>query len=224
MTSWVDAAWVSWGTLLFLGAFHGLNPGMGWLFEVALGMQENRAAAVWRALLPLAVGHAGAVALAILAGILAGIAIPTDVLRWPIAGVLILLGVRRLLRHRHPRWGGMRIGAGGLTIWSFLVATAHGAGLMVLPVWLGMSSAASAAMPSTAITGHAHMHAPAAADLTSGLLVTAVHGASYLFVTALIAWVVFTKVGVGLLRTTWINLDAVWAIALLVSGGLILVL
>jgi hypothetical protein len=95
---------------------------------------------------------------------------------------------------------------------------------MVLPVWLGMSSAASAAMPNAAMTGHAHMHAPAAADLTSGLLVTAVHGASYLFVTALIAWVVFTKFGVGLLRTTWINLDAVWAIALLVSGGLILVL
>jgi hypothetical protein len=113
----------------------------------------------------------------------------------------------------------MRIGIGGLTIWSFLVATAHGAGLMVLPVWLGMSSAASAAVP-----GHVHVHAPATADFTAGLLVTAVHGASYLFVTALIAWVVFTRLGVGLLRTTWINLDAVWAIALLVSGGLILVL
>jgi hypothetical protein len=164
------------------------------------------------------------VALTILAGILAGIAIPTDVLRWPIAGVLILLGLRRLLRHRHPRWGGMRIGVGGLTIWSFLVATAHGAGLMVLPVWLGMSSAASAAMPHVPAPGHVHIHAPAAADLTAGLLATAVHGASYLCVTALIAWVVFTKFGVGLLRTTWINLDAVWAIALLVSGGVILVL
>jgi hypothetical protein len=197
---------------------------MGWLFAVALGMQENRAAAVWRALLPLAIGHAAAVALAILAVILAGIAIPTDTLRWPIAGVLILLGVRRLLRHRHPRFGGMRIGIGGLTIWSFLVATAHGAGLMVLPVWLGMSSAGSASVANAAAPGHAHLHAPASGDLASGLLATAVHGASYLLVTALIAWVVFTKFGVGLLRTTWINLDAMWAIALLVSGGLILVL
>jgi uncharacterized MAPEG superfamily protein len=218
-----DAAWLSWGTLLFLGAFHGLNPGMGWLFAVALGIQENRSAAVWRALLPLAIGHAGAVALAILAGILAGVVMPTNMLRWPIAGVLIALGLRRLLRHRHPRFGGMRIGMGGLTTWSFLVATAHGAGLMVLPVWLGLSSTASAASQNSSLTHAAHVHS-AAADLTSGLLATAVHGASYLFVTALIAWVVFTKFGVGLLRTTWINLDAVWAIALLMSGGLILVL
>jgi hypothetical protein len=221
MTSWLDAAWVSWGTLLFLGAFHGLNPGMGWLFAVALGMQENRSGAVWRALLPLAVGHACAVALAILTGILAGVVMPTNMLRWPIAGVLVLLGLRRLLRHRHPRWGGMRIGMGGLATWSFLVATAHGAGLMVLPVWLGMSSAASAAAQNAA---PGHTHASAAADLTSGLLVTAVHGASYLLVTAVIAWAVFTKFGLGLLRTTWVNLDAVWAIALLISGGLILVL
>jgi uncharacterized MAPEG superfamily protein len=208
---------------LFLGAFHGLNPGMGWLFAVALGIQENRSAAVWRALLPLAIGHAGAVALAILAGILAGVVMPTNMLRWPIAGVLIALGLRRLLRHRHPRFGGMRIGMGGLTTWSFLVATAHGAGLMVLPVWLGLSSTASAASQNSALTHAVHVHS-AAADLTSGLIATAVHSASYLFVTALIAWVVFTKFGVGLLRTTWINLDAVWAIALLVSGGLILVL
>ena len=222
MTSWLDASWVSWGTLLFLGAFHGLNPGMGWLFAVALGMQENRATAVWRALLPLAIGHACAVALAILAGILAGVVMPTNRLQWPIAGILLLLGVRRLLRHRHPRFGGMRIGMGGLTTWSFLVATAHGAGLMVLPVWLGMSSAASAATASAALGHSAHTHT-AAADFTSGLIVTAVHGASYLLVTAVIAWAVFTKFGVGLLRTTWFNLDAVWAAALLISGGLILV-
>ena len=219
----LDATWVSWGTLLFLGAFHGLNPGMGWLFAVALGMQENRSAAVWRALLPLAIGHACAVALAILAGILAGIVMPTNMLRWPIAGILLLLGLRRLWRHRHPRWGGMRISMGGLTAWSFLVATAHGAGLMVLPVWLGMSSTASAAVQNASVAHAAHSHSPAA-DLTSGLIVTAVHGASYLLVTAVIAWAVFTKFGVGLLRTTWFNLDAVWAAALLISGGLILVL
>ena len=212
----MDASLVSWGALIALGAFHGVNPGMGWLFAVALGMQENRAAAVWRALLPLGVGHACAIGVAILGGVLAGRVVPVSVLQWPIAAVLVFLGVRRLLRHRHPRWGGMRIGMGGLTIWSFLVATAHGAGLMVLPVWIDMASAA----PHGA---HA-AHMQAGSELASGLTATAVHGTSYLLVTAAIAWIVFTRLGVGLLRTRWINLDLIWAAALIVSGGAIVML
>jgi hypothetical protein len=209
-----DPAVLSWGTLLFLGAFHGVNPGMGWLFAVALGMQENRASAVWRALLPLGLGHAAAIAVALLAGILAGAVIPLGVLRWPIAVFLVLLGARRLVRHRHPRGFGMRIGLGGLTLWSFLVATAHGAGLMVLPVWLVVAGH-EAQVAGAAPAGHIQT-----ASLTSGLTATAVHGAGYLFVTALIAWVVFTWLGVGLLRRAWINLDVIWAIALIVTGGL----
>lgn len=223
MGHWPDTAAVSWGTLLFLGAFHGINPGMGWLFAVALGMQENRAAAVWRALLPLGLGHAGAIALAILTGVLAGVVVPTGLLRWPIAALLVALGVRRLLRHRHPRWGGMRISMTGLTIWSFLVATAHGAGLMVLPVWLQMSGSALPPGGDPAMGAHA-LHLQAAPDLLSGLTATAAHGASYLLVTALIAWIVFAKVGVGMLRTAWINLDLVWAAALIMSGALTLLL
>jgi hypothetical protein len=214
------AASMSWGTLLFLGAFHGVNPGMGWLFAVALGMQENRAAAVWRALLPLGIGHACAIAVTILAGILAGIAIPATMLRWPVAILLILLGAQRLRRHSHPRWAGMRISMGGLTVWSFLVATAHGAGLMVLPVWLHM--AASAPHDDQMLAAHGGYLTTA--SFASGLTATAVHGASYLLVTAAIAWIVFTKLGVGLLRTAWINLDVIWAVALIVSGGLTLAL
>src|SRR5438477_12188810 len=103
---------LSWGMLVALGAFHGINPGMGWLFAVALGMQENRAAAVWRALLPLGVGHACAIAVTILAGVLAGIVVPATMLRWPIAALLMLLGAQRLRRHSHPRWAGMRISMG----------------------------------------------------------------------------------------------------------------
>ena len=212
---------MSWGTLLFLGAFHGVNPGMGWLFAVALGMQENRAAAVWRALLPLGVGHACAIAVTILAGVLAGIVVPATMLRWPIAALLMLLGAQRLRRHSHPRWAGMRISMGGLTVWSFLVATAHGAGLMVLPVWLRMVGS-SAPQDSQAMANHAgHLQT---ASLASGLTATAVHGASYLVVTAAIAWIVFTKLGVGLLRTAWINLDVIWAAALIITGGLTLAL
>src|SRR6476469_2961110 len=103
--------------MLLLGAYHGINPGMGWLFAVALGMQERRGAAVWRALLPLGIGHALAVAAAVAIALLAGAVIPIRHLRWPVAAILIALGVSRLFRHRHPNWVGMRVGSGGLTIW-----------------------------------------------------------------------------------------------------------
>jgi hypothetical protein len=207
-------AWSSLGALALLGAFHGINPGMGWLFAVALGMQENRAAAVWRALLPLGLGHACAIALAILLVTTVGAIVPTSTLRWPIAAALVGLGIRRLIRHRHPRWGGMRIGLGALTIWSFLVATAHGAGLMVLPIWVGVHEA-----------GGAHSaHVPTATGIGLGLTATAVHSLSYLLVTTAVAWLVFARLGVALLRTTWINLDAIWAAALILTGGLTLAL
>ena len=207
----------SWGMLVFLGAFHGINPGMGWLFAVALGMQENRSAAVWRALVPIGLGHVGAVAAAVALAILAGVVLPLDAVRWPVALILVALGVQRLFRHRHPRYGSMRIGLGGLAIWSFLVATAHGAGLMVLPVWLRMSAQSS-------MSGDHSAHLHASPDLASGLTATAVHSGSYLLVTAAIAWIVFHKLGVGLLRKAWINLDLIWAFALIASGALTAVL
>jgi hypothetical protein len=200
--------------LVLLGAFHGINPGMGWLFAVALGMQENRSAAVWRAIVPIGVGHACAVAAAVALGILAGIVLPFAALRWPVAVVLVALGVRRLLRHGHPRFGSMRIGAGGLTIWSFLIASAHGAGLMVLPIWLHMSPA----------FGDHAAHGHATTTIASGLAATALHSGSYLVMTALIAVIVFHTLGVGLLRKAWINLDLIWAAALITSGSLTLLL
>jgi hypothetical protein len=200
----------TWGLLLFLGAFHGVNPGMGWLFAVALGMQENRSDAVWRALLPIGLGHAFAIGAVVLVGIVAGVVVPLEPLRWIVAAFLVGLGVLRLVRHRYPRWGSMRIGQGRLMLWSFLVATAHGAGLMVLPVWLHMS------LPTA---GHG-AHVSAGGNLASGLAATAVHTSSYLIVTAVIAWIVFHKLGVGLLRKAWINLDLIWAAALIATGVL----
>ena len=103
----------------------------------------------------------------------------------------------------------------GLTIWSFLMATAHGAGLMVLPLLLDPGSAIHAA-------DH-HASSAAGATLLGALVATAVHGAGYLAVTAIVAVVVFEKVGVGILRRAWINLDRIWAIALLVTGLLTLI-
>src|ERR671936_1734517 len=102
----IEITW-PWAALALLGAFHGINPGMGWLFAVALGLQENRAAAVWRAMLPLGLGHACAIAVAVAAGLLAGVVMPTTMIKWPIAAILIIVGIRRFFRHRHPRWGGM---------------------------------------------------------------------------------------------------------------------
>jgi len=197
-------------TILLLGAFHGINPGMGWLFAVALGMQERRLGAVWRALIPLTLGHALAIAVAVLVAVAAGAALPVASLRLPVAVTLGTLGVYRLIRHRHFRGTGMRVGMGGLTVWSFLMATCHGAGLMVLPVFLGMAVPASG--------GSCHAAGAVSANAATAAAATVVHGAGYLIVTAAAAWAVFTKIGVGILRRAWFNLDLIWAIALIGTG------
>jgi hypothetical protein len=171
---------------------------------------------VVRALVPLGVGHALAVAGAVGAALAIGAVMPLSWLRWPIAGVLISLGVLRALRHRHPRWGGMRVSLSGLGVWSFLMATAHGAGLMVVPVFVGMSMASDSA--------HAHHLAATSEGVGTALLATAVHAVSYLAVTAFTAVLVFEKLGVGILRRAWINLDVIWAAALMATGTLTLFL
>jgi hypothetical protein len=206
----------SWAMLMALGAFHGVNPGMGWLFAVALGMQERRRGAVLRALVPLGAGHAVAVAVAIGAALAVGFAIPLAWLRWPIAAVLVSLGVLRFFRHGHPRWAGMRVSMRGLTVWSFLMATAHGAGLMVVPVFMGMSL-------SGAGEHEHHMHA-AGTGLGAAFLATGLHAAGYLTVTAFVAVLVFEKLGVGILRRAWVNLDLIWSAALIATGTLTLML
>ena len=127
-------------TILLLGAFHGINPGMGWLFAVALGMQERRMRAVWQALIPLTLGHGLAIGAVVLVAAFAGLAVPSASLKLPVAVTLAALGVYRLVRHAHFAGAGMRVGMRGLTVWSFLMATCHGAGLMVLPVFLGMTA------------------------------------------------------------------------------------
>lgn len=126
-------------TILVLGIWHGINPGMGWLFAVALGMQEQERRSVWRALLPLAAGHALAIAAAIAVALLIGAVVPARILKWTVAIVLVAFGVSRIMRSRHPRYGGMRMSMRKLTVWSFLMASAHGAGLMVIPFVLADS-------------------------------------------------------------------------------------
>lgn len=202
--------------LLALGAVHGLNPGMGWLFAVALGLQERRRAALWGALPPLAAGHAAAILAAVVAAGLLGRALPLAVLEWVVAGLLIGLGASKLVRHRHPR-GGMRVGPRDLALWSLAMATAHGAGLMVLPVVLGAPGTVHAHHGGIAMAG---VSAAGAAAWSATLL----HSLGYLVATMLAAVVVYEKLGVGVLRRLWINVDLVWAGALIATGVLTVVL
>lgn len=225
-----------WLALLLLGAWHGVNPGMGWLFAVALGLQERRGRAVWRALPPLAAGHALAVGAAIAVGALLGLVIPVSAMKWIVAAVLLAFGVYRLFRHGHPAYGGMRVGPGQLTVWSFLMATAHGAGLMVLPFVLGASVRADGHGAHASHAGHAgHLAgvgfggtAPSGGadallaglspEQVAGIMAAVVHTTGYLLVTGLVAWLVYRKLGLRRLRQLWWNLDLVWAVALIATA------
>ena len=207
---------MDWNAMIGLGAYHGINPGMGWLFAVALGMQAGRASAMWRALPPIALGHAVAVAavVALFAG--AGIVLPFDVVKAVMAATLVTLGIYRLWRHRHPRFGGMQVGFRDLTIWSFLMASAHGAGLMVVPFVIETGDSVSA------LSMHTH-HARAAmvSSAWTDAMAVGLHTLSYVLVSTLIAWVVYRKLGVAFLRVAWFNLDWLWAGALVITGVLV---
>jgi hypothetical protein len=198
--------------LLFLGAVHGLNPGMGWLFAVALGLQERRRGALWGALPPLALGHAAAILAALVAAALLGRALPLTVVEWVVGGMLIVLGGFRLLRHRHPR-GGMRVGPRDLALWSLAMATAHGAGLMVLPVVLAVPQSAHAAH-----TGSLAMAGVMGAGGAGAWWATALHTVGYLAATMLAAVVVYERFGVGVVRRVWVNVDLIWGPALIITG------
>jgi hypothetical protein len=205
---------MEWNALLFLGAYHGINPGMGWLFAVALGMQRGSAHGIWRALPPIALGHAAAVGAVLLVAGLAQMIVPLAVMKVVVASVLVSFGLYRLWRHRHPRFGGMQVGFRDLTVWSFLMASAHGAGLMLLPFVMAMSDHVLAA-------GGRHAHHPAVTSAHLpwvGALALSLHTFTYLLVLAFAAWIVYRKFGLALLRTAWVNLDLIWAGALVATG------
>ncbi len=207
--------------LLGLGALHGINPGMGWLFAVGLGLQRRSEAAVWRALPPLALGHALAIAAALALAAALGAVVPTRILKGVVAAVLVGFGAYRLVRTRHPRYGGMLVGFRELAVWSFLMASAHGAGLMVVPFVLGDGQAGG----DGGHGGHgAHLVAGASGDPTATLLASVLHTVAYLAVAGAVAALVYRRFGVRILRTHWVNLDLIWSIALMATGGLTLLL
>jgi hypothetical protein len=206
-----------WLAVVGLGAFHGLNPAMGWLFSVALGLQHQSRATVLWSLLPIAAGHAVSIAGVVALVALARRVIDSDVLRWTAAAILIAFGLYRLAARHKPFATGMQVDFADLTVWSFLMATGHGAGLMLVPVLLRLPMDDAHA---------AHMrwgNLPVTADASAAVLAVAAHTLAMLTVAGVIAVAVYEWVGLAFLRQGWINLDLLWALALFAAGALLLV-
>jgi hypothetical protein len=213
--------WI-WSALFLLGAYHGLNPAMGWLFAVALGFQERSGRAVLSSLLPLGLGHLISVGAILGLAEFAQFTLPAVAIRVVAAVALIGFGIFRLLTRRHPRWVGMRVGARDLTVWSFLMASAHGAGLMLLPFVLNQGAPGM----SSGEMHHLMMAStlPPPFTLTHWWVPVGLHTLGYLIVTTLLALLVYYKVGVAVLRRAWFNFEYLWVGALVAMGVLTLVL
>ncbi len=205
-----------------LGAYHGLNPAMGWLFAVSLGMQDRDRRSVTRALMPIAVGHE--LSIALVAALVIGLGVLTDstVLHIAAAVVLIAFGIFRFAKPRaHFRWVKGRVNRKELTVWSFLMSTAHGAGLMVAPVLIGTGAAEASA-------GETHSHAVEEMGLGTlsvpeTLLAVSLHVGAMLLVMGVVALLVYDKLGVRILRKAWINSDHLWAASFIAAGAITLV-
>jgi hypothetical protein len=204
-----------WLALAGLGAYHGLNPGMGWLFALVLGLQERRRSAVLRALPAIALGHEAAVAVVALLVAVAQVVAAVELVRPAGAMALILFGSYKLVRPRsHPRWVGLRAGPRDLVVWSFLMSSAHGAGLMLLPILLGL--------PLEPVTPDLPVLSLDVATLVQDGAAVLVHTLAMLVVMGMVALAVYEKLGVGVLRRAWLNLDLLWAVAVLAAGVLTL--
>lgn len=208
----MDADLTPWLALAGLGAFHGINPAMGWLFAVALALHRQSRAVLWTAMVPLALGHAVSVASVVILVVALGTILP-------MRGIEIAAGVgliawaiyHAIYGHRGRVRFGMTVGMLGLGVWSFLMATSHGAGLMLIPVVMPLCLAATPAKELTA-----------AGALPISLAAVGVHMAAMLAVTAAVAALVYEWAGLSFLRRGWINLDLIWASALIVSGIVLL--
>jgi hypothetical protein len=196
--------------MIGFGAYHGLNPGMGWLFALSLGLQQQSERALRMALLPIAAGHAASVTIFALLVYAGAHFIPVRPLQILTASLLIAFGIFKLFNYyRHPRWVGMKVSLGDLFGWSFLMATAHGAGLMVAPAMVGMTQS------------HGGHEMPMQPGMTLFFAVV-LHTLVMLTVMGLVAWIFYRKFSLAVLRRNWINFDLIWAVALLVVGGIAL--
>jgi hypothetical protein len=208
-------------TLVALGAYHGVNPAMGWLFAVSRGMQERSRRAVVGSLVPIAIGHE--LSLVVVVGSLLALETVIDgsTLHLAAAIALIAFGIFRFAKPRaHFRWTTMRVGSRELGLWSFLMSTAHGAGLMVAPVVLGLQSS----LADAHVNEHDHMDVAMAThgSLSTSALGLVLHVGTMLVVMGAIAVFVYERVGLQVLRRAWVNTDHLWAGAFVLAGVLTL--
>ncbi|MDR3531315.1 MAG: hypothetical protein P4L90_12285 [Rhodopila sp.] len=204
----LQTAW-PWLTFAGLGLFHGLNPAMGWLFAVALGLHRHSRRAVLLALPPMAAGHALSIWLVAASVMAVGAVVNAPAIHLAAGSILMVwAGYHWLYGHRHRVRVGMTAGIGGLAVWSFLMATAHGAGLMLVPALVPLC----ASLPTVG-----------RASLLVSLAAVAVHTLTMLVATGLIAVVVYEWLGLAFLRRSWINFDLLWTGAL-VATGLVLII
>lgn len=214
-----------WFAVIALGVYHGVNPAMGWPLAVANGLSARRGRAVFTTLLPLGAGHLLAMAIVL---------VPFAALSWYaqwgreiriVSGALVLLfGLYKLADRRHPRFL-VRIRPSQLTLWSFLMATAHGAGLMLVPIVLGLCARASVTsapdgLASAVSAGHQSFTVLVSADIATALLVAAAHTLAMVGAGLVLAWLVYRHLGLRFLRQSWFNLEAAWALSLVVAGGM----
>lgn len=214
----------AWIALILLGAWHGINPGMGWLFAVALGLQRRTSRAVWEALVPIVTGHLVSVLAVVTVAELAGASLSSRHAKYGVALLLAGFALYRFFsRKHHPSIGGMQVGFRQLSLWSFLMATAHGAGLMLLPVLLGMGMEGGSGHAMNSGMGH-FMTMAAFPSLGMALLGVGIHTLAYVLVMGVVASIVYYKLGLSLLRRAWFNLDMVWGMALMATAGLTLLI
>lgn len=208
-----DTAMALWGAVIFSGIYHGINPGMGWPLAVSAGLMEGNRRAMLKAIGALAVGHLLAM-LAILLpfSMLSALVIWETQIRVMAGAVVVIMGVYLLINRRHPRFLA-RVAPSRLVLWSFLAAMAHGAGLMLVPIYLGMCSVA----PSDG--GHVAAQALMNQNLLSAFLVALVHTAAMTLAGGIIAAAIYFYFGLKFLSRTWFNLDVVWALSLVLVGA-----
>jgi hypothetical protein len=208
-------AWL-WLAVIASGLYHGINPAMGWPLAVSAGLMEKTPRALFAALGVLAVGHVLATLLMLLPfALLVAVAEWRRPIQAAAALVVIGFGLFRLLNPRHPR-ALARIPPTQLGLWSFAVAIAHGAGLMLVPIYLGLCQA------SDLDSQHQAASALASANLGMAVLVALVHVAAMIAAGGSLAWAAYRYLGVKFVSKSWFNLDAVWAVSLILVGGIAL--
>jgi len=215
-----EATALLWLGVVVMGAYHGLNPAMGWPLAVANGLTAKRGAEVLATFVPLGAGHLLAMAM-----VLVPFALASWLMTWGreirigAGGLVVLFGVSRLIYRRHPRWM-MRVRPTQLLLWSMLMATAHGAALMLLPFLMGLCEApVAAAGDSTVVFGHDSVMTLMRLNVGTAVTVSLLHSAAMMVSGLVAAWVVYRYVGLQVLRAAWLNLDVVWALCLILSGG-----